>query len=71
MINKYGSVVGWGTTLQAGRSRVRFPIRWLDFSIDLIIPAAVRKWVPRIFLGGKGRQVRGADNLTAICEPIV
>jgi hypothetical protein len=21
--------------------------------------------------GGKGRQVRGADNLTAICEPIV
>jgi hypothetical protein len=27
-----GSVVGWGTTLQAGRSRVRFPMKWLDCS---------------------------------------
>jgi hypothetical protein len=27
------SVVGWGTMLQAGRSRVRFPMRSLDFSI--------------------------------------
>jgi hypothetical protein len=26
-----GSVVGWGTTLQAGRSRVRVPIRWFFF----------------------------------------
>jgi hypothetical protein len=25
--------------LQAGRSRVRFPMRSLDFSIDLILPA--------------------------------
>jgi hypothetical protein len=24
-----------------------------------------------MFLGGKGRPARGADNLTAICEPIV
>jgi hypothetical protein len=30
-----GSVVGWGTMLQAGRSRVRFPMRSLDFSIYL------------------------------------
>jgi hypothetical protein len=29
------SVVGWGTILQAGRSRVRFPMRSFDFSIDL------------------------------------
>jgi hypothetical protein len=28
-----GSVVGWGTMLQAGGSRVRFPMRLLDFSI--------------------------------------
>jgi hypothetical protein len=35
-----GSVVAWGTTLQAGRSRFRFPIRSLDFSIDLILRAA-------------------------------
>jgi hypothetical protein len=33
-----GSVVGWGTMLQAGRSRVRIPMRSLDFSIDLTQP---------------------------------
>jgi hypothetical protein len=32
-----GSVVGWGTMLQAGRSRVRFSMRSLPFSIDLIL----------------------------------
>jgi hypothetical protein len=35
-----GSLVGWGTKLQAGRSRVRFPMKSLDFSIDVILPAA-------------------------------
>jgi hypothetical protein len=29
-----GSIVGWGTMLQTGRSRVQFPRRW-DFSLDL------------------------------------
>jgi hypothetical protein len=29
------------TMLQAGRSRVRFPMRSLDFSVDVILPAAL------------------------------
>jgi hypothetical protein len=36
-----GSVVGYGTMLQARRSRVRFLMRSLDFSIDLILPTAL------------------------------
>jgi hypothetical protein len=28
----HGSVVGWGTMLQAGRSRVRIPMRWIFFN---------------------------------------
>jgi hypothetical protein len=36
-----GSVVGWGTMLQAGRWRVRFLMKSLDFSIYFILPAAL------------------------------
>jgi hypothetical protein len=35
-----GSVVGWGTKLQSGRSRVRVPMRWNFF----ILPAALWPW---------------------------
>jgi hypothetical protein len=31
----------------------------------------LQKYVPGIFLGGKGRLARKAYNRTAICEPIV
>jgi hypothetical protein len=37
LLGACGSVVGC-TMLQARRSRVRFPMRSLDFSIDLIQP---------------------------------
>jgi hypothetical protein len=32
---------GWGTALQTGRSRVRFPIVSLEFFIDIIVPVAL------------------------------
>jgi hypothetical protein len=39
-----GSLFGWGTMLQAGRSRVSFPMRSIDLPIDLIPPAALWPW---------------------------
>jgi len=36
--------VGWGTALQAGRSRVPFPTVSLEFFIDIILPAALWPW---------------------------
>jgi hypothetical protein len=46
-------------------------MRSLDFSVDLILPAALKAW-ELIFLGVKGSQPRDkAGTLTAICEPVV
>jgi hypothetical protein len=60
--------------LQDGRSRVRFPIKSLDFSIHLFLPAALSTQPLtneyQEFYGGKEQPVRKADNLTAIYEPI-
>ena len=39
-----GGAVGWGTALQVGRSRVRFPIVSLEFFIDIILPASIWPW---------------------------
>jgi hypothetical protein len=76
----HSSVVHWGTVLQAGKSRVRFPKNSLDFLIDLIFLTVLcplsrlrllTEMSTRNLPGGKERLGRGADNLAAICEPIV
>jgi hypothetical protein len=60
--------------LQAGGPRVRFPMRSLDFSIDLILPAALRSQCStkpltvistKNFPGNKARPAFKAD-LTAL-----
>jgi hypothetical protein len=56
--------------LQAGRSQVRVPMRWI-FSIYLILPASNRNKYQKSSGGGgggKGGLVRKADNLTTICQ---
>jgi hypothetical protein len=39
-----GSVFSRGTMLQAGRSEVRFRMKSLDFSADILLPAALWLW---------------------------
>jgi hypothetical protein len=72
-------LVGWGTMLQAGRPRVRFPMRSLGFfnwpnpsSNTMVLGSTqpLTEMSTRNLPGGKGRPAREAD-LIAICEPIV
>jgi hypothetical protein len=74
-----GSVVGWSNMLQPGRSRVRFPLKLLDFSADLNRTAEVTlgltqpltEMSTRNHSEGKGWPARKDDNLTAIGNPII
>jgi hypothetical protein len=75
-----GSVVGWGTMLQAGRSRIWFPTTSLDFfnwpnpssrTVALGLTQRLREMSIRNLPGGKGRPAREAGSLTATCEPII
>jgi hypothetical protein len=60
----------------AERSRVRFRMRSLDFAFQPhygpgVDSASNRNGYPRDLPGGKERPACKADNLTAICKPIV
>jgi hypothetical protein len=74
-----GSVVGWGTMLQAGRSPVRVPDE-VDF-FNLPNPSShimalgstqpLTEMSTKDLPGGKKRPARRADNFAAIYEPNV
>ena len=40
-----GGAVVWGTALQAGRSRIGFPMVSLEFFIDINLPVALWSWI--------------------------
>jgi hypothetical protein len=75
-----GSIVGWGTMLQARRSWVRVPMRCFFF-FNLPNPSSrtmalgstqpLTEMSPTNLPGGKERPVLKADNFIAIYEPIV
>jgi hypothetical protein len=73
-----GSVVGWGTMLQAGRwasspDEVDF-FNWPNPSSRTMALGSTQpltEMSTRNIPEDKGRPARKADNLTAICEPIV
>jgi len=57
-----GVAAGWGTTVQAGRLWIRFPIRSLEFLIDINLPATLRPsgWLS---LWGKDGRCEGLKTL--------
>jgi hypothetical protein len=73
------SVVGWGTLLQAKRSRVRFHeiigfFNWTNPSSRTMVLRSTQPLTEmsnRNLPGSKRRPAHKADNLTAICEPTV
>jgi hypothetical protein len=73
----YGKWACGSSMLQAGRSRVPFPIRSLHFfnwpnpsSRTVALRSTLTEMSTRNLPGGNGRSTREAD-LSAICEPIV
>jgi hypothetical protein len=76
----YYETRGRGTMLQVGRSRDRFPMRQMEFSITpnpssrtmaLGSTQPLTEMSTRNLPTGKVRTARKVDNLTAICEPTV
>ena len=76
LINARGGAVGWGTALQAGRSRVRFPLVSLEFFNEIILLAALwlgvdsssnRNEYQEYLLGGKGGRCVGLTTLPPSC----
>jgi hypothetical protein len=71
----HGSVVGWGTMLQAGKSRVRFLMKSLFFNwpnpssrvMALGSTHPLTEMSTRYHSGGKSRPAPMADKLTADC----
>jgi hypothetical protein len=68
-----GGTVGWGTALQAGRLRCRFPMV-SEFLIDIILPAVLWLWSRlrlltemSTFLGSKGGRCLGLTTLPHSC----
>ena len=68
--------VGWGTALQAGRSRVRFPMASLEFFLwynpsgnttDLVSTLTLTEMSTSVFSGGKGGRCIGLTTLPPSC----
>jgi hypothetical protein len=65
--------------LQTGRWRDRVPMRWIFSIYQILQPhygpgvdsASDRNDYQESYWGGKRQPARKADNLTAVCEPMV
>jgi hypothetical protein len=81
---KLSRVIGWGTTLQAGRSRASRPNEAITICLNLANlssradPGVYSAWKEneyqkqkKKFLGSRARPAHKSDNLTTICVPIV